>query len=132
MSKASKLFIKASIIYLLVGVTSGAIYMLKLVPQELITAHAHINLVGWVSMMIFGVAYHILPRFAGRPLYSETLADIHFWTANIALIGMAVFFASTAFGFEQGRQVASIFGILQAIATYIFAFNLLKTLGVRS
>lgn len=131
MSKASKMFIKASIIYLMIGVTSGAMYMLSFVPQELITAHAHINLIGWVSMMIFGVAYHILPRFSGKPLYSETLANIHFYIANLALVGMAVFFASTAFGFEDGRRVASIFGVLQAIATYIFAFNLFKTLGVR-
>lgn len=130
MSKSSRYFINASIVYLVIGVTSGAIYLLSLVPQELITAHAHINLIGWVSMMIFGVAYHILPRFSGRPLYSEQLAVTHFWLANIALIGMASFLASTAFGFGSGLQYAGLFGILQAFATYLFAYNMFKTLVV--
>lgn len=132
MSKSSKYFIKASIIYLVIGVTSGAIYLLNMVPQELITAHAHINLIGWVSMMIFGVAYHILPRFSGKPLFSEQLAITHFWLANIALIGMAGFLASTAFGFSDGLKFTGPFGMLQAFATYLFAYNMFKTLGVRN
>lgn len=131
MSKSSKYFIKASIAYLVVGVSMGAIYILSMVPQELITAHAHINLIGWVSMMIFGVAYHILPRFSGKPLYSEQLAITHFWLANVALIGMAGFMVATAFGLSDGLKYAGPFGALQAIATYIFAYNMFKTLGVR-
>src|SRR5215216_2837832 len=48
-------------------------------------AHAHANLLGFVSMMIFGVAYHVMPRFTGRPLYNARLALSHVWIANIGL-----------------------------------------------
>ncbi|HEY5190380.1 MAG TPA: hypothetical protein VII77_00240, partial [Candidatus Deferrimicrobium sp.] len=38
-------------------------------------------LTGFVMMVIFGIAYHILPRFAGKPLHSEGWAAAHFWLA---------------------------------------------------
>ena len=40
-------------------------------------------------MMIFGVGYHLLPVFAGTDLYSNRLAELHFWVQNIGLAGMA-------------------------------------------
>ena len=36
-------------------------------------------------MMIFGVAYHVIPRFVGHPLHNRRLAGAHWWVANIAL-----------------------------------------------
>jgi cbb3-type cytochrome oxidase subunit 1 len=55
-------------------------------------AHTHLNLAGFVIMIIFGIAYHILPRFAGKPLRSEALAAAHFWIAAIATAGMVIGF----------------------------------------
>ena len=34
-------------------------------------AHVHMLLLGFVTMMIYGVAYHVLPRFAGYPLHNR-------------------------------------------------------------
>ena len=31
-----------------------------------------------VSMLMFGVSYHILPRFSGKQLYSDMLVNLHF------------------------------------------------------
>ena len=45
-------------------------------------AHAHMNLVGFVVMMIFGVGYQMLPRFFGHPIHSRSLAVAHVWMAN--------------------------------------------------
>jgi cbb3-type cytochrome oxidase subunit 1 len=41
------------------------------------TAHLHMNLLGFVAMMIFGVAYHVIPRFTGHSLHSRRLAAVH-------------------------------------------------------
>ena len=40
-------------------------------------AHVHLNLLGFVSMVIFGVAYHVIPRFTGHPLHNPRLAGGH-------------------------------------------------------
>jgi cbb3-type cytochrome oxidase subunit 1 len=58
-------------------------------------AHAHIVLAGFVMMVIFGIAYHILPRFAGKPLRSERWAAAHFWLAAPATAAMAIGFTHT-------------------------------------
>ena len=39
-------------------------------------AHVHMLLLGFVTMMIYGVAYHVVPRFAGFPLHGLTLEAI--------------------------------------------------------
>ncbi len=72
-------FIKVSLISLLVGVVMGVLIAAGVFsgagrPSLVTAAHAHVNLLGFVCMLIFGVAYHILPRFSGKPLYSEGLA----------------------------------------------------------
>ena len=98
MDKFARWFVVCSLIYLLLGSVLGlvmAVYTGEWQGLEyyLIPSHAHLNLVGWVSMMIFGVLYHILPRFSGRDLYSSKLAWVHFWCAQFGLIGMVVFFS---------------------------------------
>ena len=55
--------------------------------------HSHLNMLGWVSMMIYGVGYHILPRFMGRPLYSNKIGEAQFYLANISLVGMLLFYS---------------------------------------
>src|SRR3989304_5257217 len=55
-------------------------------------AHAHIVLAGFVMMVIFGIAYHILPRFAGKPLHSEGWAAAPFLLAAPATAAMAIGF----------------------------------------
>jgi len=80
-------FIKASLIYLLAGVTLGGLFTLDpVLGWRLRPVHAQINLFGGVSMLIFGIAYHIFPRFNGRALPCPRLADAHFWLANVALV----------------------------------------------
>jgi len=59
-------------------------------------AHTHLNLAGFVIMTIFGIAYHILPRFAGKPLHNEVWASTHFWIAALATGGMVIGFIAPA------------------------------------
>jgi cbb3-type cytochrome oxidase subunit 1 len=85
MDSFTRLFIRASLIWLGIGVVLGVAMAIE--PRFVIyrPAHMHANLLGFVSMMIFGVAYHVLPRFTGRALHSRMLANAHVWFANIGL-----------------------------------------------
>lgn len=69
-------FIKASVIYFLIGISLG-IYMGVADLFQFTSAHAHINLIGWISLAITGVLYHIFPA-AGE---NKLLADDDWRTA---------------------------------------------------
>jgi len=90
--------------------------------------HAHTNLLGWVSMMIFAVAYHVLPRFSGRPLYSERLADLHLILSNIGLIGLMILWPLSKYVWSPVINILLTgSAIFYAISSYLFVFNLWKT-----
>ncbi len=88
MDKYAKAFVKSSLIYLGIGTILGC--MMVVGPDirfTLTRVHVHILLLGFMAMMIYGVGYHILPRFMGRPVYSHRLGNVQVWLANITLIG---------------------------------------------
>ena len=127
----SKAFIKASTVWLVLAMLLGMSMAMNPVLVVYRPIHAHVMLVGFVTMMIFGVAYHVLPRFSGRPLFSVRLAYAHWWFANIGL-------ATMVFGFRQ--QIAngwghdwmlSIGGSLTAISVIIFAIQVWLTIDER-
>src|SRR5581483_8342877 len=81
-------FIKSSLAWLAVGVTLGICMAIHPALTIYSPAHMHINLLGFVTMMIYGVAYHVLPRFTGHPLWSRKLPAFHFWASNSGLVMM--------------------------------------------
>ncbi|MBI3015932.1 MAG: hypothetical protein HYY65_12945 [Candidatus Tectomicrobia bacterium] len=51
------------------------------------SAHLHLNFFGWISMMIFGVGYKLLPNYAGKiVIHSLTMARVQFWLANVGFL----------------------------------------------
>jgi hypothetical protein len=60
---------------LLTGVSLG-IYMGINKDFQLSPVHAHINLVGWASLALFGLIYRAYPELSG-----SRLAKVHFWLA---------------------------------------------------
>lgn len=58
---------------MLVGGVGLAIYMAIAHDFTLAPVHAHANLVGFVSLSLFGIVYRLYPELAERPL-----AKIHF------------------------------------------------------
>jgi cbb3-type cytochrome oxidase subunit 1 len=86
--------------------------------------HTHINLLGFIAMMIYGVGYHILPRFMGRPVYSARLGITQVWLANISLIGLSVFWILEASQGGIWHDLAILFGMGQAVSIFLFIINL--------
>jgi cbb3-type cytochrome oxidase subunit 1 len=122
-------FIRAALIYLGVGVILGLTmaiqpnWMLYIKP-----AHAHINLLGFMAMFVYGVAYHVLPRFRGKQLYSHKLARYHLILANVGLVGMAPAFALRFTLGSVGTMALAAFGTIQVVAVGLFILNAWKTL----
>jgi len=123
-------FIVMSIIYLAVASVLGIAMVSNPSLMHLKFLHSHLNMLGWVSMMIFGVGYHILPRFAGKPIKSVGMGEIQFWLANIGLVGMLLFYVLDSFHPEVSlyRGLSTAFGVVEVISIFLFFYNMLTTL----
>lgn len=123
-----KAFIKASVSWLALGVTLGlaiAIHPLWVIYRP---AHLHMLLLGFVAMMIYGVAYHVIPRFVGFPLHSRRAAGWHWWMSNVGLVVMVAGFVVRARSGAVVTVLLSAGGILAATGAYTFAYVLWRTL----
>ncbi len=119
-------FAWASLIYLLIGSTMGVIMVLDPSTTTIKFSHAHVLLIGFVSMMIFGVGYHLLPVFAGTDLHSIRLAEMQFWLQNIGLIGLAF---TMPYRYASNYRLGTIvFGAISLLAIYIFVYNVARSL----
>lgn len=116
-------FIAAALAYALLGGLIGLAWLADpaLLPGLALRAHAHLMLVGFAGMMIFGVGLHVLPRFTGHELFSERLADAQFWLANLGLLAMV---AGWLFMLPV---VSSLGGAALWLAFALFALNVAAT-----
>ena len=131
MDRYVKNFIGASIFYLAVASIMGVLMLVKPEISGLLRfPHSHFMLIGWVTMMIFGVGYHILPRFAGKLIKSPRLGEVQFWVANIGLLGMAIL--QPVYSNNPANTtlpvLLGIFGGLQVLSSVIFFYNMGGTL----
>jgi len=112
MEKYPKLFVKASIFYLLFGIVFGLLMATNVVSGLNYTfVHVHFNLIGFMSMMLFGVAYHILPRF------------------NIGLIGMLFAYLIGGFWSSDWKTILfHIFSTVTAVSIMLFIANIYTVL----
>ena len=129
MDKEVVWFIRMSLVYFLLGSLLGVMFILKpeAANSDHVAMHAHLNLLGWMSMMIFGVGYHVLPRFSGQPLYSRKMSIWQFWLANIAMVGMAAGWGMKAHSVGNGQQLLAVFGVLMIVSIALFVYNLVGT-----
>ncbi|MCL5024280.1 MAG: cbb3-type cytochrome c oxidase subunit I [Nitrospirae bacterium] len=134
MDRFVKNFIGMSIIYLFIASLFGVAMLASPPMVSLKFVHSHLNLLGWVSMMIYGVGYHILPRFTGKPLKSPKLGEIQFWLANIGLIGMLFFYVLESTNPETGvyKTLTVVFGLVEALSVFLFFYNMLATIYAKS
>ena len=76
----SRGFLVMGAVYLLVGILFG-MYMGGSGDHSLAPVHAHINLLGFTLMSIFGLAYRLLPALA-----DSGLAKAHFWLHQLGAL----------------------------------------------
>jgi cbb3-type cytochrome oxidase subunit 1 len=127
----AKAFLKASLVWLTAGVTLGVAMAVHPAWSVYRVSHEHMNLLGFVTMMIYGVAYHVIPRFTGVPLHSRRIAGAHWWMANTGLLLMVVGFALRASGtgpIFASTAILSSGGLAAAIGAYLFVYNIWRTL----
>src|SRR3989338_5512845 len=123
-------FTAISIVYLVIGCPLGIFFLLRpdYIPY-LMPVHVHINLIGFITIMIFGVSYHMFPRFVAKPLYSVWMGKIQFWLVYIGLLGLVLSWWFFETGSSARQLGLIIFAIIEAIAVVLYIYNCWKTLS---
>ncbi|MBN8692621.1 MAG: cytochrome-c oxidase, cbb3-type subunit I [Bacteroidetes bacterium] len=53
-------------------------------------AHVHVGALGWNGFLTFGILYWLIPRLFQTKLYSDKLANMHFWIGTLGIVVYAV------------------------------------------
>ena len=112
-------FLKIAVVYLVIGAVLG-LSMGIMQNIALAPVHAHILLLGWASLALAGLVYHLYPAA------SETrLARWHFWLHNIALPVFMVGLGFVLTGSEGVIPVVIVAAVTVLLGLVLFAANVL-------
>lgn len=112
-------FFFSATLYVAAGMVWG-IVMAATDDHSLYPAHAHLNLVGWVTMALFGVYYHLVPR-AGE----HWLAKVHFAVATAGVLTMV---PGIVIALQRSEDtLAKIGSILTLVSMLIFVVNVWRS-----
>ncbi|MDE2344881.1 MAG: cytochrome-c oxidase [Gammaproteobacteria bacterium] len=114
------LWLKIAVVYVLIGMLVG-LYMGATEQMQYIPVHAHLNLLGWVTLALAGLVYQIFPRMAASPLQRW-----HFWLHNLGLPVSMVSLALVINHRQALLPVAIIGAIVVFIGMLLFAINLFR------
>jgi len=125
-------YIKTSFAFLITGVILGTYvsvsqYVLGVHPARLfITAHVHLLLVGFMLMIVMGVATWMFPRPARDDLrYRPELAEAVYWLMTVATVIRALGEMLAAHtGSTVLRAMIALGGVGQAAGVLLFVVNM--------
>lgn len=125
MDRTLRWFIIMSLAYFLAASLLGLGLSMNMGGAGVRFAHIHLNLMGFMAMMIYGVGYFILPRFNARTLRWSRLVDVHFWLANAGLVGMVLTYPLAS---VTGAALFALFAAAATISVALFVINLAATM----
>ncbi len=117
-----------------------------------IVAHVHVGGLGWNGFMIFGMLYWLVPKMWDTKIYSNKLANLHFWLGTLGIIfyalpmyisgvvqslmwkeftpdGFLMYknFLETTVQILPLHMLRAVGGALYLVGTIIMTYNLIKT-----
>lgn len=122
-----KAFIRASLVWFTLGIALGLAMAIR--PHWVVyrPAHAHMNVVGFLTMMVFGVGYQLLPRLFGHGIHSRGLAIAHWWLANLGMAALVTGFLLAPHYGPRSAPLTATGGALFALGAFSFVYNLWRT-----
>lgn len=96
----------------LIGMAWG-IQMSASADHSMSPAHAHLNLLGWVSLALFGTFYHIVPA-AGESLLAKV-------QAVVAVVGVVLIVPGIVMALNQaGETLAKLGSVITILSMLLF------------
>jgi hypothetical protein len=117
-SGSGRVWYRLAVLYFVVAPALG-LFMAVSEDHSLFPVHAHLNLLGWVSLALTGVLYERFPAAIGTRLYS-----IHFWVYNITLPVSMVMLVLAIKGNEAVGLALGVVSILLFASIVAFVINI--------
>jgi len=117
---ASTLSFRLAVLFVIVGMAMG-IGMAATQNHAIMPAHAHLNLLGWVSLFLFGIYYERRPV-----LDASRLARIQvvLWSLGTVVLTIAV--AAIHLGYPAADPIAALSSLVVLAAMILFAYFVLR------
>jgi hypothetical protein len=128
----SRWYIKLAIVYFMAALLLGALQALLDVPY-VAPAYVHMLVVGWITQMIFGVAYWMFPKFSPElPRGDNAIAVATFVLLNAGLLLRIIVEPLRAWNPNAAPGwLLAVAGVAQALAGVGFALSTWPRVKVR-
>lgn len=113
---ASSLSFRLAVLCVIAGMGMG-IGMAASQNHALMPAHAHLNLLGWVSLFLFGIYYERRPLLNNSRL---AMIQVALWTVGTVLLTIAV--GAIHLGYDAADPIAGLASLMVLGAMLLFAY----------
>ncbi len=117
---ASSLSFKAAVLMVLAGMMWGIIMAISH-DHSAMPAHAHLNLLGWVSLFLFGIFYHLHPAIDRSRV---AVAQVAIWIVATIVMVTGIWLIHS--GQEIGEPIAAIGSLGVFAAMLVFAWLVMR------
>lgn len=121
--KASSICFPGAVLLVIVGMLWG-IEMAISQDHSAMPAHAHLNLLGWVSLFLFGIFYHLHPEIDRS---GTARMQVYIWIAGTIILTAGVALVHT--GHEIGDPIAAVGSLIVMIGMLLFGWLVVRRKG---
>jgi cbb3-type cytochrome oxidase subunit 1 len=114
--KASILSFRAAVLMVIAGMIWGIVMGISQ-DHSTMPAHAHLNLLGWVSLFLFGIYYHLHPAV---DLNRLVLVQVWIWIVGTIVLTIGVGLAHS--GHAVGEPIAAVSSLVVLADTLLFGW----------
>jgi hypothetical protein len=114
--KASSLSFQAAVLFVVAGMIWGIVMAIS-DDHSAMPAHAHLNLLGWVSLFLFGIFYHLHPAIDRSRTAS---AQVWIWIVSTVVLTIGVGLVHT--GHAIGDPIAATGSIIVLADMLLFGW----------
>ena len=114
--RASALSFRTAVVFGLAGMAWG-IFMAASRDHSSMPAHAHLNLLGWVSLFLFGIYYRMHPK---ADLSRLAVTQVGMWAVGTVILTIAV--AAIHAGYDAADPIAAFASLTIVASMLLFAF----------
>lgn len=126
MNATARGFLGSSVIYGILGLALG-LHMAISSDHGQMPTHAHIQVIGWVSFFLFSMFYH---TYGDK--VSAMLARIHFWLAQVAMLGIMVGLYLIYSGKTEFEPIAAVSSMIYAVSFLVFGYGVFTALNKKA
>ncbi len=124
--KTSALCFQAAVLFVVAGMIWGIVMAIS-DDHSTFPAHAHLNLLGWVSLFLFGVYYRMHPA-----LDEGMTARVQVWAWIVASIVLAVGVGLVHSGRAIGDPIAAVASIVILLDMLLFGWLVFRAEGAEA